>query len=202
MNFLKRGCWGEVEETPKSLDNCANYIIADNSLALESMAQKAKEIGLSPLIVTARQKGDTSTAAYMRAKEILSGKYANYDAILVGGETTVNLPTNHGTGGRNQHYAAVSMLALKDYAGEWVLASVGTDGSDFLPGVAGAIVDNNSPVKAKNKEIDIQSYLNRCDSNTLLSKIGGSLIVTGPTGTNVSDVTVYILKGKRQKQEK
>ena len=86
------------------------------------------------------------------------------------------------------------MLAMQEYAGEWVVVSVGTDGSDFLPDVAGAIVDNNSLGNARAKGIDVKSYLDRYDSNTLLRKIGGSLIVTGDTGTNVGDIIVYALK--------
>ena len=85
------------------------------------------------------------------------------------------------------------MLALEKYTGEWVVASVGTDGSDFLPDVAGAMVDNNSLIRARAEGIAVESYLDRYDSHTLLKKIGGSLVVTGDTGTNVGDVIVYIL---------
>jgi hydroxypyruvate reductase/glycerate 2-kinase len=42
--------------------------------------------------------------------------------------------------------------------------------------------------------MDIKDYLDRYDSNTLLAKIGRSLIVTGDTGTNVGDVIIYLLK--------
>jgi glycerate-2-kinase len=199
LNLLKRGCAGEIEETPKSLDNCTNHIIGDNKLALESMAQKAKELGLSPLIVTAEQRGKTNTAAQSRAKEIMHGRFARYNAILIGGETTVNLPKNHGKGGRNQHYAAISMVALKEYPGEWVFAGVGTDGSDFLPDIAGAMVDNNTLSRAKEKEINVQPFLDRYDTNTLFERIGNSLIVTGSTGTNVGDTMVYILKRRQKK---
>lgn len=193
-DFLRKGCQGEVAETPKTLNNCHNYIIGDNRLALEAMLQKANGMGLTPYIVTAEQKGDTTAVAHSRAREILNLRYAGYDAILIGGETTPKLPVTAGRGGRNQHYAAVSMLAMKQYAGQWVVASVGTDGSDFLPDVAGAIVDNNSLDIAKAKGIDVQSYLERYDSNTLLDKIGGSLVITGDTGTNVGDVVIYLLK--------
>jgi glycerate 2-kinase len=194
IDFLRRGCQGDVAETPKSLGNCHNYLIGDNRLALEAMSRKANEAGFTPYIVTAEQKGDIATVARLRAGEILEARYTGYDVVLIGGETTPKLPDEPGKGGRNQHYAAVSMLAMKEYAGEWVIASVGTDGSDFLPDVAGAIVDNNSLDTAAGKGIDVASYLDRYDSNTLLRKIGGSLIVTGNTGTNVGDVIVYVLK--------
>ena len=194
IDFLMKGCRGEVEETPKTLDNCHNYIIGENRLALEAMAKRANELGFSPYIVTAEQKGETTTIAQLRAKEIFNAKYKGYDIVLIGGETTPKLPDNAGKGGRNQQYAAVSMLTMQEYKGEWIVASVGTDGSDFLPDVAGAIVDNNSLADARAKGIDVESYLDRYDSNTLLKKIGGSLIVTGNTGTNVCDIIVYALK--------
>ena len=193
-DYLRKGCQGNAEETPKTLDNCHNYIIGDNKLALEAMAKKAEEAGFTPFIVTAEQKGETTAVAISRANELLSTKYAAYDAILIGGETTPKLPANAGKGGRNQHYAAVSMLAMKQYPGKWVMASMGTDGSDFLPDVAGAMVDNHSLDSAKARGIDIKAYLDRYDSNTLLARIGSSLIVTGDTGTNVGDVIIYLLK--------
>jgi len=194
IDFLKKSCQGEVVETPKNLNNCYNYIIGDNKLALEAMLKKATEMGLSPYIITTEQKGNTSAVAWSRAKEILNAIYAGYDAILIGGETTPKLPTAAGRGGRNQHYVATSMLAMKPYTGEWVVASVGTDGSDFLPDVAGAIVDKNSLDIAKAKGIDVESYLAIYDSNTLLDRIGRSLVITGDTGTNVGDVIIYLLK--------
>jgi glycerate-2-kinase len=86
------------------------------------------------------------------------------------------------------------LLALEAFEGDWVAVSAGTDGSDFLPEVAGAIVDNSLLRTAREKKIDIKPYLERFDSNTLLKKLGNSLIVTGSTGTNVCDVMVYILK--------
>jgi glycerate-2-kinase len=194
VDVLKRGCAGKIEETPKQLDNCRSRIIGDNRLALEAMAAKARESGLKPCLVTAEQTGDPTAAAVGRAGEILASKYSDYDVILVGGETTPRLPDNHGKGGRNQHYAAVSMVALKNYPGEWVMASVGTDGADYLEGVAGAIVDKHSLQVAVSKNLEILPYLDRYDSHTLLEKLGHSLIKTDHTGTNVGDAAVYILK--------
>ncbi len=192
VDFFEKGCAGEIAETPKELDNCRNCIIGDNRVALEAMAAKAKQLGLKPYIVTAEQKGDPTEMAKLRAKEILNSRYKNYDVILIGGETTPKLPGNHGKGGRNQHYAAVSMTALKDYPGDWVMTSIGTDGSDYLPDIAGAIVDKNSLETSRKAGIEVQSYLDRYDTGTLLKKIGNSLIKTGNTGTNVCDVAVYI----------
>jgi hydroxypyruvate reductase/glycerate 2-kinase len=194
INHIEEGCRGKVVETAKSLGNCYNHIIGDNKLALETMLARSREAGFTPLIVSTKQKGDTTSVAMKRASEILNSKHAPYNALLIGGETTSRLPISAGKGGRNQHYAAVSILALEGYSNQWLLASVSSDGSDFLQSVAGAIVDDNSMAKAKASDINIQAYLDRYDSNELLSQIGNSLVITGNTGTNFGDIILYLLK--------
>jgi glycerate-2-kinase len=194
MALLRSGAEGKILETPKHLDNCDNYIIADNKPALEEMKRKACELGFNPLVITAEQKGETSVIAVKRALEIANGNYYGYDALIIGGETTPKLPQNCGTGGRNQHYVAASLSVLKKLSGEWVIASVGTDGCDFMPGIAGAIADNNTLQSIRNGFSDIESYICRYDSNTLLKSTGNSLIITGDTGTNVGDIMLYLLK--------
>jgi glycerate 2-kinase len=181
LSLLARGSHGQIEETPKTLENVQNYIIGDNRLALEAMTEKARSSGFKPAIVTAEQAGDTATAARQRANEILNGFYKPHDAIIIGGETTPVLPDNHGAGGRNQHYAALSMLLFKDYPFEWLLASVATDGSDYMPDVAGAIVDGSNLARLKKENVDIRTHLERYDTHTLLKKTGNSIIITGST---------------------
>ena len=190
--LLDKGCRGEVEETCKILNNCHNYVIGDNRLALEAMRDEAHAKGYITNIVTSEQKGNVDEVARARAEEITGGKYKGHDILLIGGETTVSLPANAGKGGRNQHYATASMIYMTGYRGDWVIASMGTDGSDFIPDVAGAVVDSDTLETARRKNIDVKSYLDRYDSYTLLEEIGNSLIVTGDTGTNVGDVIVYL----------
>jgi hydroxypyruvate reductase/glycerate 2-kinase len=189
LNHIEKGVKGEIKETPKELTNCDNHIIGDNNLVLNTMKEKSEELGFKPYIISSVQIGDTETIAKKTAKEIIRGKYKEYNALIVGGETTPELPENHGKGGRNQHYAAVSMLEMKNYPEKWVLVSIDSDGIDFIKETAGAIVDNDSLNKAEN----IKPYLDNYDSYNLLKNIGNSLIKTGPTGTNVSDVMIYLL---------
>ena len=194
LNLLNDGCRGSAAETPKSLDNVHNYVIGDINLALKAMSRKARSLGFHPCIISAEQQGNTEVVARVRAREILGSRYAPYDVLLIGGETTPSLPADAGRGGRNQHYAAATLAEMKGYPGEWLIASVGTDGSDFLSGVAGAIVDSDSLSQIMRQGIDIEPYLKRYDSYTLLSQLNNSIIVTGDTGTNVGDVILYMLK--------
>jgi glycerate-2-kinase len=194
VKHLLEGCRGNVGETANHLNNCHNHIIGDNSVALETMLLRLQKVGFTPFLVTTGQKGDTTAIAKKRASDILNSILPTYNALLIGGETTSKLPPSAGRGGRNQHYAAVSILAMEKYPGEWLVASINSDGSDFIPGVAGAIVDDQSMLEANNRGLNIKTYIDGYDSNTLLGKIGNSLIITGNTGTNVGDFILYLLR--------
>ena len=193
LKVLDLGIRGRIEETPRTLDNVSSYILGDIRSALEAMAGKAGELGFRPVIISSTQKGDTETAAGQRAGEIRSGTYDGHNALIIGGETTPRLPPQPGKGGRNQHYAAATPLFMEGYPRDWVLVSVGTDGSDYLPDVAGAIVDQDSLAIFRTKVPDYKLMLENFDSYTLLQKAGSSLVITGDTHTNVGDVMVYLI---------
>lgn len=192
-DHITRGCNDREAETPKTLGNCDNYIIGNNRMALEAMAEKARDLGLKPFIVTAELTGDTAEMAYRLADDMKTGHYRGFSVILLGGETTPTLSENAGKGGRNQHFAAVSMLAMQGLRSPWLVASAGTDGSDYLADIAGAMVDDRSLQQAREIGINVDLYIEKFDSNSLFNTLGRSLIITGPTGTNVSDVILYLL---------
>jgi hydroxypyruvate reductase/glycerate 2-kinase len=193
LQLLAEGRQGQLPDNPSTLPNAHNYIIGDNTLALKAMQKQAETLGLRPHIITAAQKGDTEKAARTRAAEIKKDN-SGYNVFLIGGETTPSLPENPGKGGRNQHYTAVSLLAMQDYRKGWAVASLGTDGSDYLPDVAGAIVDNQDAARVQKQGLDAASYIAAFDSYNLLVRLDDAVIVTGDTGTNVGDIIVYVLE--------
>ena len=71
--------------------------------------------------------------------------------------------------------------------------SVGSDGTDGPTDAAGGYVDSDTLSVLKEKGIDIQKVLEDNDAYNALDKCGG-LIITGPTGTNVNDVSVLLIK--------
>jgi len=196
ITYLERGVRGEAPETPSSLEHCHNYIIGDNETALNAMKEQATKLGYKAHIITSQQKGDPVRAAHQRAREIMNGTYKEYDVLLLGGETTPTLPEKHGKGGRNQHYAATTITAMKDYEQAWVMASCGTDGVDYIEEAAGGIVDQETLNQAEAQGVKVQDYLERYDSYHLLKKLN-SLIITGRTGTNVGDIMVYLLQREK-----
>ncbi|WP_078711635.1 MOFRL family protein [Anaerorhabdus furcosa] len=90
--------------------------------------------------------------------------------------------------GRNQETALFAAKLLNKTKGI-TIASVGSDGTDGPTDAAGGIVDESS-WDALNGTGD--TYLQKNDSYFALEKVG-SLIKTGPTGTNVNDIVIALI---------
>ena len=72
-----------------------------------------------------------------------------------------------------------------------VILAAGTDGIDGLSDNAGAIVDSTTCERLRRAGIDPARSLTDNDSATALDAVGDS-IRTGPTGTNVCDLTLVL----------
>jgi len=110
-------------------------------------------------------------------------------AAVFGGETTVTV-RGDGRGGRNQELALAAALELEGGPPRLLLAA-GTDGIDGLSDAAGAVVDPGTAERVRRAGMEPRIALQRNDSGTALAAAGDAL-VTGPTGTNVCDVTVLL----------
>jgi glycerate-2-kinase len=73
-----------------------------------------------------------------------------------------------------------------------VVASLSTDGVDGPTDAAGAVVDEKSLERAAKLKLNPEEYLAENDSYRFFSKLG-DLIFTGPTGTNVNDISLIII---------
>ena len=71
--------------------------------------------------------------------------------------------------------------------------SVGSDGTDGPTDAAGGYVDGSTARQLDALGEGVDSYLARNDAYHALAKTDG-LIVTGPTGTNVNDVAVVLIR--------
>lgn len=72
------------------------------------------------------------------------------------------------------------------------LASFSTDGVDGRSSLAGAIADAGTLRAAAAQGLDARDYLARYDSATFFQKLGLG-IETGPSGTNVADITLVLI---------
>jgi hydroxypyruvate reductase len=184
----------QLQETPKEgeLDNVKTVITGSVRSLCDSAAKAAQNLGYAPTILTtslnceAKEAGDMLAA---KAKE-MQGKHISC-AIIAGGETVVTLK-GKGKGGRNQELA---LSAAKGIAGmsNTLIFSLGSDGTDGPTDAAGGIVDGESLGKLKQAGYEIDEVLDNNDSYHALKAIN-SLIITGPTGTNVNDVAVLLVR--------
>jgi glycerate-2-kinase len=111
--------------------------------------------------------------------------------LISGGETTV-IVKGSGKGGRNTELALSFAMEIEGVDGITFL-SAGTDGTDGPTDAAGAIVDGQTITKAKSLGLDPQVYLDNNDSYNFFKETD-SLIITGPTGTNVMDIQVVVVE--------
>jgi glycerate 2-kinase len=173
-----------------------NVIVGSNRLAVDAAAQQARALGYHTLVLSTFIEGETRDVARVHAaiaKEICAtGRPVKPPACVIsGGETTVTIRGN-GQGGRNQEFAlaaALDIAGLKDV----VVLSAGTDGTDGPTDAAGAIANGSTIARAEAKGADAAAYLANNDSYHFFENLG-DLIKTGPTGTNVADVRILLLR--------
>lgn len=193
---LDAGEKGDIPETPKKQRHTiSHYLLGTNRVALDRSRQTAEEAGLNSYILTSTLAGEAREVA--KTLVALARNVCSHDepleapvCLLFGGETTV---TVHGTGkgGRNQELA-LAALAEIGRQDNMLLLSGGTDGIDGDSSAAGAIADSGFFREALRKELAIDHFLADNDSNTFFKEVGG-LLQTGPTGTNVMDITLLIV---------
>ncbi|KKQ02735.1 MAG: hypothetical protein US12_C0026G0010, partial [Parcubacteria group bacterium GW2011_GWA2_36_24] len=93
--------------------------------------------------------------------------------------------------GRNLHLG-LSAIKRKIIDKNSVFISFASDGMDNTAG-AGAIVDKKTIEKIAKLGLNVDDYLERFDSYPVFQK-SGDLIITGPTGANVSDLMILLTK--------
>ena len=186
--------WGLLDrETPKTLDNVTTCITGSVRELCAAAAQRCAELGYEPVLLTDRLCCEAREAGSFLASILKthagSGKRL---AFLAGGETVVHL-TGTGKGGRNQELALAAAAGIAGLDGAAVF-SVGSDGTDGPTDAAGGYADGTTLAGLQAQGLDLFTVLGDNDADHALQAVDG-LIVTGPTGTNVNDVAVALLRG-------
>lgn len=180
-------------ETPKALANARWMITGSVRELCDAAARSCRKLGYEPFFLTdrlccqAREAG--SVMASILRTHAGDGKKL---AFLAGGETVVRL-TGSGKGGRNQELALAAAEGISGLSNA-ALFSVGSDGTDGPTDAAGGFVDGATRQRLLEKGIHIDQVLLNNDAYHALQRTDG-LIFTGPTGTNVNDVTVGLVEG-------
>lgn len=180
--------------TPKTLDNVETVVTGSVTKLCLSAAETCRKLGIEPRILTASLSCTARDAGNFLAS--IAQYHQDTDrpiAYILGGETVVKL-TGSGKGGRNQELALAAAEGIAGIANAAVF-SVGSDGTDGPTDAAGGYVDGTTRDKLLAQGIWIPEVLRENDAYHALQKVDG-LIFTGPTGTNVNDLTILLIDKK------
>ncbi|EIM27615.1 glycerate kinase type-2 family protein [Microvirga lotononidis] len=174
----------------------AVHMLSTPKMALDAAATKARELGLTPLILGDALEGEAREVGRVMAgiarSALLHGEPAKAPCVLLsGGETTVTV-RGQGRGGRNAEFLLALVLSLK---GERRISAIAcdTDGIDGSEDNAGAWFDASLFENARAKGIDLAAHLDRNDAYTAFAQLD-RLVVTGPTLTNVNDFRCILIR--------
>ena len=178
--------------TPKTLSNIETHITGNVRQLYASAEAAARSLGYTPVVLTSCLRCTARDAGSFLASIAQSHQDCTFSlAFIAGGETVVQL-TGAGLGGRNQELA---LAAAQEIAGckDTAVFSFGSDGTDGPTDAAGGYCDGGTRAVLAAKGLSIPDVLRQKDSYHALQDCGG-LIVTGPTGTNVNDLSVLLIR--------
>lgn len=192
---LERGAAGEMAETLKAddplLGRVDNFIIGDNDAALGAAEEAASTAGYS--VDRWRElKGEADELGRALGAH-LAALGPERMCVVTGGEPVVTV-RGAGKGGRAQQMALALALELERLAsGRQIMAlCAGTDGVDGPTDAGGAFVSPRTLARAREAGFDAATALKRNDAYPLFAALG-DLLITGPTGTNVSDIFIALV---------
>lgn len=180
------------EETPKKLKNASSVISGNVRALCNSAKDTCEELGYKVIVLTDQLSCEAREAGSFLAS--IAKTYSTVGeklAFIAGGETVVHLKGD-GKGGRNQELALSAAIGLEGLENTAIF-SIGSDGTDGPTDAAGGYVDGFTKAHLTEQGIDIYQELENNNAYEALEKSGG-LVITGPTGTNVNDLTVLLIR--------
>ena len=184
-----------ISPEDKRLEKVQNILIATPQNSLEAAASLARSHGYNTLILGDSLQGEAKEVGIVHAgiiQQIVRHQQpiAPPCVIFSGGETTVTL-TKQGKGGPNTEFLLSLAIALDGLPGVYAIAC-DTDGIDGSEDNAGAIITPFTLEGAQELGIDSRAYLANHDSYSFFALLD-SLVITGPTLTNVNDFRAILV---------
>jgi len=195
---MEGGVAGRIPESPKPGDpvfaGVSLAVIGSNRVALDAAADAAREEGAGAVrVLPGFLRGEARECARAFVEELRkterSVPQGRPVVLIAGGETTVTV-RGKGKGGRNQEFALSAAVEMDGIPGIAVL-SCGTDGIDGPTDAAGAYADGTTISRAAALGLSPGAHLEGNDAYPFLQALS-DLVVTGPTGTNVTDIAIGI----------
>ena len=180
------------QETPKALTNVTTKITGSVRALCAAAEKECRALGYEPILLTDRLTCEAREAgSFLASVARTHAAAARPLAFLAGGETVVHLHGT-GTGGRNQELALSAALGFEGLCNA-LIASAGSDGTDGPTDAAGGIVDGFTAAEMRRRGVSPARALENNDSYLAL-RTADALFFTGPTGTNVNDLSLVLLR--------
>lgn len=177
----------EEEGEQSTLPAAPHYLVGDRHLLLQGATEALAREGFSVRVLDDGFVG--SVEALVERLGVALATLSEKEAVLVAGEPTLTV-RGPGRGGRAQHTALMMAKRLQQREG-FSFSAVGSDGTDGPTEHAGAIVDEESWDNCRKAGVDPEEALQQYNSEAA-HKAAGSLLTTGPTGTNVNDLFLLL----------
>lgn len=197
--WLEAGARGDQRETPKADDplfaRVDNRMIATAQQSLQAGAEVFRKAGIQTVVLGDTVTGEAREVAKVYAalvRQILRHQqpFAAPVALISGGECTVTV-RGTGRGGRCTEFLLSLAAELGNETGISALAA-DTDGIDGSEDNAGAWFDSGKLAAAAQRELTPLKWLDANDAWGYFNELG-TLVMTGPTLTNVNDYRVILL---------
>lgn len=186
--------------SPDSTMQVYNIVLGSLADAVDAAGVRAVELGYQYFMEVARElEGDVSLVADRLSDQLVQMMIEpQVNCLISGGEPTVKLPSGPiGLGGRNQQLALGVLCRLLDSpvtnCHEFLFLSAGTDGEDGPTDAAGGWVDKAIIERARQSGLNPIEFFQSADAYRFFDQVGG-LLQTGPTGTNVCDLRVGLVR--------
>ena len=195
VDHLKLGADETPDATDAAFDNSESHLIATPQFSLQAAAEVAQSAGYTPMILGDSIEGEAREVAIVLAaiaKQVIRHQQpVRLPCVLLsGGETTVTVKGN-GRGGRNAEFALALCVALEGVPNVHCL-SADTDGIDGSEDNAGVLVTPDTLARAQRQGLDAKVFLANNDGYSFFDQLD-SLVVTGPTMTNVNDFRAILI---------
>ena len=181
--------------TMAKADNSYHLIIGSVKILCEKAMEEAEKLGYRTILLSDHIDMEAKQAGDLLYEELMKYRHTDENvALIMGGETIVHVK-GKGLGGRNQElvFSQMKKIAGMD---DVLIMSVGSDGTDGPTDAAGGYIDGSSYEKLLKQGLNFEEILADNDSYHGLKAIDG-LIMTGPTGTNVNDISLALIRNKK-----
>jgi len=170
----------------------AHVVLLDNGTALEAAHSKARALGFTSAILNDISEQPIETGCDLLLSRLFTEPPGDPFCLISGGEFSCPV-RGDGRGGRNLETVlrCAIRLAESNNSQHFVILSAGTDGIDGNSPAAGAIADETTIRRARELGLDAHEFLARSDSYSFFERLN-TLIINGPTGTNVRDLRIFL----------